>query len=387
VVCGSASAELFAQVSAVPVHTTILWRSRQQAQNAPRGDLRLVFCHRCGHIANTLFDQKKTEYSEAYENSLHFSPLFQGYAEGLSDRLIGSYGIREKKIVEIGVGKGDFLAMMCRKGNNRGTGFDPSYVDAPEHADLFRSGKMQVVREMYPGSRAAEPADLVVCRQVLEHIPNPRPFLETIRTGGGLKPTSVLFFEVPNSLCPLRDLDVWTLIYEHCSFYTPDSLGYLFRSSGFDVTFLGELYEGIFLGIDVRPADTAAAVPELPQPARTLEQYVKDFSRSLQQKTEYWRNRLARLAGEGKRVAVWGAGARGVTFLNMVDPGMTIGCVVDINPRKEGTFAAGTGQRIVGPSFLPTYRPDVVILMNAIYRHEIEGRLGELGVRASLERA
>jgi hypothetical protein len=197
----------------------------------------------------------------------------------------------------------------------------------------------------------------------------------------------VLFFEVPNSLCPLRDLDVWTLIYEHCSFYTPDSLGYLFRSSGFDVTFLGELYEGIFLGIDVRPADTAAAVPELPQPARTLEQYVKDFSRSLQQKTEYWRNRLARLAGEGKRVAVWGAGARGVTFLNMVDPGMTIGCVVDINPRKEGTFAAGTGQRIVGPSFLPTYRPDVVILMNAIYRHEIEGRLGELGVRASLERA
>jgi hypothetical protein len=54
--------------------------------------------------------------------------------------------------------------------------------------------------------------------------------------------------------------------------------------------------------------------------------------------------------------------------------------VIEINPNKSGTFMAGTGQEIVAPQFLPTYQPDVVIIMNPIYRDEIGRDLQNMGL-------
>ena len=55
--------------------------------------------------------------------------------------------------------------------------------------------------------------------------------------------------------------------------------------------------------------------------------------------------------------------------------------VVDINPRRNGTFIAGTGQQIVAPGFLAQYRPDAVIVMSPIYMPEITAQLDKMGVR------
>ena len=72
---------------------------------------------------------------------------------------------------------------------------------------------------------------------------------------------------------------------------------------------------------------------------------------------------------------IWGGGSKCVAFLNTLKVQDEIGCVVDINPLKEGTYLAGTGHLIVGPDFLSTYRPDVVILMNPIYSTEVRDQL------------
>ena len=66
-----------------------------------------------------------------------------------------------------------------------------------------------------------------------------------------------------------------------------------------------------------------------------------------------------------------------ITPLNVRDE---IEYVVDINPYKTGTYIAGTGQEIVAPDFLQGYRPDVVILMNPVYREEIRQDLNEMGL-------
>ena len=57
-----------------------------------------------------------------------------------------------------------------------------------------------------------------------------------------------------------------------------------------------------------------------------------------------------------------------------------IPCVVDINPHKQGTFLPATGQAVVSPTYLQGYQPDVVIVMNPVYREEIWRSLQELGV-------
>jgi len=58
--------------------------------------------------------------------------------------------------------------------------------------------------------------------------------------------------------------------------------------------------------------------------------------------------------------------------------------VIDINTRKHGKFIPGTGQKIVPPEFLREYRPDVAIVMNPIYKNEIQQTLDQLGLSTQL---
>jgi hypothetical protein len=81
---------------------------------------------------------------------------------------------------------------------------------------------------------------------------------------------------------------------------------------------------------------------------------------------------------------VWGGGSKGVTFLNMLKAQHQIEYVVDLNPRKQGKYVAGTGQKIVPPEFLWEYRPDIVIVMNPIYENEIRQMLNELAIEPIL---
>ena len=83
-------------------------------------------------------------------------------------------------------------------------------------------------------------------------------------------------------------------------------------------------------------------------------------------------------------MVIWGGGARGVTFLNLVDTEGAIRYAVDVNPRKAGAFVAGTGQQFVLPSVLTSYKPDVVVLMNPIYQQEVSAMLRDLGLRPEL---
>jgi hypothetical protein len=102
------------------------------------------------------------------------------------------------------------------------------------------------------------------------------------------------------------------------------------------------------------------------------------FGGSYETKLESWRRKLRDLHAQGCTAVVWGAGSKGVTFLNAVQAGDAVRYVVDLNPRKHGRFVAGTGQEIVPPEFLKQHRPDVVILMNRIYEKEVRELVSSL---------
>ena len=72
--------------------------------------------------------------------------------------------------------------------------------------------------------------------------------------------------------------------------------------------------------------------------------------------------------------------AKAVSFAALVPGSDAIEHVVDVNPGKQGSFLAGGGQEIVGPERLRELAPDAVIVMNPVYREEIEADLGRLGL-------
>jgi hypothetical protein len=292
---------------------------------------------------------------------------------------VNTYDLHGKTIVEIGAGKGDFLTMLCELGDNRGVGFDPSYEPEPEGS---KNERIEFVLDFYSERYADYDADFICCRHVLEHIDRPDEFLTMLRRVIDKRSNTIVFFEVPNAIYTLRELGIWDLIYEHCSYFTPLSLSTIFSQNGFRVLNVNQTFEGQFLTIEA-VADQDSIL-ELGRELDGLSNLVASFAKNYRDKVESWQQRLKAYESEGKRVVVWGAGSKGVTFLNVLKTAGTIHCVVDINPRKEGMYVAGTGQKIVEPIFLREYLPDIVVAMNRNYINEIHRELLDLGIRAEV---
>jgi 2-polyprenyl-3-methyl-5-hydroxy-6-metoxy-1,4-benzoquinol methylase len=382
-VCNSKELRVFFEILDVPVSCNILWRSREAARNCPRGNIKLAFCPVCSFIMNLEFESSRLEYTQAYGNPLHFSPYFQDYAQSLAERLVEQHNLHNKDIIEIGCGDGYFLQLLCQVGNNRGVGFDPAYVEQEKHG--ASRDRVKFVHDFYSERYRDYQSDLIVCRQTLEHIHNPKGFLKTLRRAIGNRVDTHVFFEVPNATQIFRRLFVWDIIYEHCSYFTSLSLARTLSSSGFRVCELTEEFEGQFLCVHARPGDQGAPHPDQEHPGEVnrVASDIASFAANYQSKVEKCRYKLEQVECRGQLAVVWGAGSKGVSFLNALKE-LQIEFVVDINPRKQGMYIPGTGQQIVRPEFLRDYQPDVIVVMNPIYRREIRQLTKKLGLTAKL---
>jgi SAM-dependent methyltransferase len=327
-----------------------------------------------------VFDSTLVQYSQRYDNCLHFSGQFRQYAESLADRLIDLHDLHDKLVVDVGCGKGDFLKLLCEKGPNRGVGYDPSFEARDDIAAL--GAGVDIVGDYYSEKYAGHGGDFLCCRHVLEHVEYPGSLLEQVRGGLGGRPGVPVFFEVPNGAFTIKNVFVWDVIYEHPCYFTSASLTKLFAASGFGVTSVSEEFEGQYLGVhavtggtgDVDAAGAEAGIRPL----------IDSFTSEFESLVAKWRAELDSIEARGHKAVVWGAGSKGVTFLNLLDPEGRIAYAVDVSPNKRGKFVAGTGQEIVSPYFLKDYDPDLVLVMNPVYEREIASQLAEIGVEAQV---
>jgi len=392
--CGQSDMLVFYEVEGVPVNSVLLVSSRQEALDFQRGDIRLAVCPACGFIANIAFDEALTQYSARYEATQGYSPTFNKFHRALAQELIDRYDLHGQDVIEIGCDKGDFITMLAEMGNNRGVGFDPAYV--PGRHPSPAADRLTFIADFYGEKYTDYHADFICCKMTLEHIPNVGEFIATIRRSIGDRPDTTIFFQIPNARYVLCDVAFWDIYYEHCSYFTKGSLARLFRQAGFEVRDLWTAYDDQNLMIEARPASAPSpsgrestaedhAAPGEESAAETVDM-VRYFVEHYGAKRNQWRAALAEWQAAGKRVVLWGGGSKGVAFLTTLGQSIDdIAYAVDINPIKHGTFMAGTGQEIVAPEFLREYRPDVVVIMNPVYRAEVTADLSALGLSPQIE--
>ncbi|HEY54273.1 MAG TPA: methyltransferase, partial [Caldilineae bacterium] len=188
--------------------------------------------------------------------------------------------------------------------------------------------------------------------------------------------------EVPNADFMLAHTALWDVIYEHYSYFGQHSLSRLFSDQGFRILRLDTTFGGQFLCLDAAPGPDAAPDQRRPThpPSSAMTDAAKRFGHNSRALLAEWRGRLDEIKKAGRRAVVWGAGSKGVTFLNLLSRDGPIEFVVDINPRKQGMAIAGTGQTIIPPVFLVDYRPDIILVMNRNYAEEIADMVREMGL-------
>ena len=381
-ICGSRDLSVFLKRRGVPIHQNLLYRDQQSAVDAPRGDLQLAICKGCGFVCNLAFNAHKVLYGSKYDNTQHISPAFQAHLESLRAYLTENRGVRNCRILEVGCGDGYFLKSLVSDEilGNVGYGFDPSY----RGPDSEFGGRLLFKRDYYGPDFAYIRPDIVILRHVIEHIADPMDLLLTIKAAFSGPGSLRVFFETPDVEWILRNSVIWDFFYEHCSYFSEESLSRALVALGFRVDEVRKVFGGQYLWAEATLTTSRESII-VEAKAKELFGLAMDFARDEALLIETWTQKVNRLALAGG-VAIWGAGAKGVTLANLIDSECRIvTCVVDLNLNKQGGYIPGTGHPIVGYLDLPRLAVRSAVLVNPEYHRENLILLKGAGIEIQIE--
>lgn len=329
----------------IPAFQNKLFPTAEAAQSAPAARVDLTACGDCGFVFNADFDDSLMDYDGDYQNAQDHSPTFQGYLEEIAGIVMVAVKVTDT-VVEIGCGKGYFLEMLKSKGMHV-TGFDPTYEGS--NPDIVKA---------YFGPQTAEglAADAVIMRHTLEHIESPYGFLQGLKDI--LKPDCRIFIEVPRVEWIAEHKAFWDIFHEHCNYFSEDFFRRIF-SNRCDIT---PVFSDQYMMVSARIGDLVDRIPAGTQP---------DYRDLFSDEIIKHRN----LIEAGGKHYVWGAGAKGIAFANILDPDRKyIPVLVDINSRKQGDYISLTGHPCVAPGEVDwdsLSANDCLWIMNARYKDEI----------------
>ena len=346
--CHGSDIETIYQGGKQPVFQNVAYPDPDSARRAPVGDMVLGRCACCGFVFNTAFDPSLIKYDRNYQNEQANSPLFADYLAGVARGIAESVS-PGARIVEIGCGKGTFLGLLLDLGLDA-YGVDPTYEgDNP-----------RVVKAEFNEESASMEADLVILRHVLEHIPDPAGMLKTIARLN--RRQGQIYIEIPSLDWILDNGAFWDFSYEHSNYFSEDVLGRIFPGGRVDRIFGGQ-YLGVFAGLD-----NGYKLDCLARPAAD-----HGLNQGIEAKLEAAKKTLE----DHGPVLVWGAGGKGSTFVNTLDPQrQSVAALVDINPRKQSHFIARSAHPIIPPEDISGTGARTILVMNPNYYSEVAKLVG-----------
>ncbi len=369
-VCGSERVQEFLNLGDMALANKFLTKE-ELSQPEARYPLTVGFCHTCAHVQLT----ERVPPSAMFTDYLYVSSAsetLKAHFDNLSQTLVDRHGLgADDLVIDIGCNDASLLAFFRRRGV-RTLGVDP----AENLAELARHTGVERYTGFF-GSATAEEivarwgrAALVTATNTFPHIPNLRDFVEGIDTV--LVPDGVFVVEAHYLVDLLDQLAFDTVYHEHVSYWALGPMVHLFEQRGMQVVDAERLpihHGQLRVWVQrkgeghVRPSVDAILTMERERGIDAFQTYQTFSQQTLRIKNDLLRV-LTELKAQGKRLAGYGAPAKGSTLLKFLGIGPDLlDFIADRSTLKQGRYMPGSHIPIVAPERLLTERPDYVLLL------------------------
>lgn len=348
--------------------------------------LKVFTCNNCFLVQVDEYKKSDDIFNNEYVYFSSFSTTWLQHAKEYTAKMINRFDFNTvSQIIEIASNDGYLLQYFAQQ-NIPVLGIEPT----KNTAEAAEKKGIKTITDFFGKNLANEltgkdiKADLLLGNNVLAHVPDIVDFV------GGMKillaQQGVITMEFPHLLQLIENSQFDTIYHEHFSYLSFYTVKQIFENAGLELFDVEELpTHGGSLRIYARHTeDTSKPISE------TVNQLLKkeiskgindlNYYSSFQMKAEKVKldllDFLIAQKRSGKKVAAYGAAAKGNTLLNYCGiKNDLIDFVVDANPNKQNKFLPGSHIPVVNESILKQKTPDYVVIFPWNIKDEIQNQL------------
>ncbi|MDB5427806.1 MAG: SAM-dependent methyltransferase, partial [Phenylobacterium sp.] len=373
--------DTFIDLGRQPLANSYLTAEQLAAGNEPAYPLHVRVCHECFLVQADAVAPADAIFDDAYAYFSSYSTSWVEHARHYAAAMAERFDLGpESLVVEIASNDGYLLQHFVE--------MDIPVLGVEPTANTAEAARARGVptEVMFFGEQTGQRlaargyrAELMAANNVLAHVPDIGDFVAGFREL--LKDEGVLTFEFPHLLNLIEKVQFDTIYHEHFSYLSLLAVEQVLRANGlrpFDVERLSTHGGSLRLfcchmgsGHEETEALVALREDEHAAGLDRIESYA-GFAPRVEAVRDSFRAFLAVEKAAGRRVAAYGAAAKGNTFLNYC--GTTTDDVVavfDASPAKQGRFLPGSHLPILAPEAVREIKPDDLLILPWNLRDEI----------------
>jgi len=383
--CGFENLKLFLSLSRMPLANALVAPDQLEAAE-PTYPLDLAFCPQCSLVQITETVPPELLFRE-YLYFSSFSDTMLCHAADLTRRIAASRGLDgHSLVVEIASNDGYLLQYYQQRGIPV-LGIEPAR-NVARVAQAERG--IRTLCEFFDPALAQDlgaqgiRADIIHAHNVLAHVADLNGFVQGL--GILLHDDGIAVIEVPYLKDLIDHCEFDTIYHEHLCYFSLTALSALFQRHGLDIYDVervpihgGSLRLWVGHTATTRPGDRVRRLlaEEVKWDVRGEEIY-QEFAQRVEGLKASLNHFLQDLKKKGRRMAAYGAAAKGSTLLNYCGIGLeTLDFVVDRSTHKQGRYMPGVRLPIYPPQMLQDSRPDYVLLLTWNFAKEILSQQAE----------
>jgi hypothetical protein len=346
--------------------------------------LKVFTCHKCFLVQVDEYKKSDNIFTDTYVYFSSYSTSWLEHSKRYTDEMTERFGLSSNSLVVELASNDGYLLQYFQEKSIPVLGIEPT----KNTADVAISKGIETIVDFF-GTRLASglgsrKADLLLGNNVLAHVPDIVDFVGGMKIA--LKPQGVITMEFPHLVELVDNSQFDTIYHEHFSYLSFTTVSKIFEAAGlvmFDVDRLPT--HGGSLRIYAKHKDDQSKpisknVSDLLQyeASKGLNdlQYYAGFQVKAMQVKLSVLDFLITQKRAGKKVAAYGAAAKGNTLLNFCGvKNDLINYVVDANPHKQGKFLPASHIPVVNESVLKADKPDFVMVLPWNLKTEITTQL------------